>query len=163
MFFLSGLLEGNPAWYWRLQREGNTQEHMGAQARIQTLPRGGKDGWITLQVLRRYSHIPSQNASQVEDFYLILEKKHDEIGDEIFWARTPNHLMVVCHIFSSPLRKKRLPMFEFIYPIYHLSRESGQYLVSWCTESVPDDETRLAWCVSPINILYFIFLLILLE
>lgn len=43
MIFLSGLLEGNPARHRCLQREGNTQEHMGAQARIQTLPRRGED------------------------------------------------------------------------------------------------------------------------
>lgn len=44
MFFFSpDLLEGNLAWYRHLQREGNTQEHVGAQTRIPTLPRRGKD------------------------------------------------------------------------------------------------------------------------
>lgn len=42
----SDLLKGNFAWYWRLQREGNAQEYLGAQARISTLPRRGKDWWI---------------------------------------------------------------------------------------------------------------------
>lgn len=43
MFLLPDLLEGNLAWYRRLQCEGNTQEYLGAQARIPTLPRRGKD------------------------------------------------------------------------------------------------------------------------
>lgn len=43
IFLFSDIPKGNPAWHWPLQREGNTQEHLGAQTRIQTLPRGGKD------------------------------------------------------------------------------------------------------------------------
>lgn len=54
LFFFSDLLEGNPAWYWHLQCEGNTQEHLGAQARVQALPRRGKDWWIVFESKGQY-------------------------------------------------------------------------------------------------------------
>lgn len=57
MFFFSpDILEGNLARYRHLQREGNAQEHMGAQTRIPTLPRRGKDWRIVSDPL------PSLNA-----------------------------------------------------------------------------------------------------
>lgn len=59
MFLLPDLLEGNLAWYWRLQCEGNTQEYLGAQARIPTLPRRGKD-WRIVSDPRKADTPPFQ-------------------------------------------------------------------------------------------------------
>lgn len=39
----SDLPEGNSAGYWHLQLQRNSQEYLGAQARIQTLSRRGED------------------------------------------------------------------------------------------------------------------------
>lgn len=65
LFFFSDLLEGNPAWYWHLQCEGNTQEHLGAQARVQALPRRGKDWWIVFESKGQY-----MLSTQRRDFLL---------------------------------------------------------------------------------------------
>ena len=42
--FLADVLEGDPAGHRELQREGNPQEHLGAEAGVQTLPGGGGEG-----------------------------------------------------------------------------------------------------------------------
>lgn len=42
-WFSSDVPEGNPAGHRHLQREGNSQKHLGAEARVQTLPGRGKD------------------------------------------------------------------------------------------------------------------------
>lgn len=46
LFLLTDISEGNFAWYWHLQCEGDTQEHVGAQARVQTLSKRGKVWWV---------------------------------------------------------------------------------------------------------------------
>lgn len=39
----SDLPEGDPARHRHLQREGNSQEHVGAEARVQALPERGEE------------------------------------------------------------------------------------------------------------------------
>lgn len=124
-----GLPEGNPAWYWRLQCEGNAQEHMGAEARIQTLPRRGKDWWITSHSLeadsqlffsfqKRFSHIPPQKVLDLRLPIFILFCKKNKAGLENilrFVNRyTPSlHGVVVFHISSIPFRGGGC-LFEFV-------------------------------------------------
>lgn len=145
MIFLSGLLKGNPARYWRLQREGNAQEHMGAQARIQTLPRRGEDGRITFQVLRRYSLLPLKMHRWSK--FVSYFGKHN-LGKN-------TKLPVTSSAPPLEVKKKKTVCICFS----HLRGDCG-LLVSTSKQiyqqRMAGSETKLTWWVSLINILYFV-------